>query len=91
MTLLDERDENDDVKFPSWEHSGIRRNDDEARSSFRARLAAASYSRREMATVMVETLRALGYDVSAYDKAEFTDLDRCKSCNCEKPLNRRAR
>lgn len=38
-----------------------------ARASFRARLAAASFSRREMATVMAETLRALGYDMTAWD------------------------
>jgi hypothetical protein len=37
-------------------------------ANFRARLAAASWSRSEMATVMVEALRALGYDMQAWDR-----------------------
>ena len=39
---------------------------------FRARLRAASFSRKHMADVMANTLRELGYDVSAWGGAEWT-------------------
>lgn len=45
------------------------------RLAFRARLRAASYSRDAMAEVMAETLRALGYDLGAWEMREWTDRD----------------
>lgn len=46
-----------------------------SRREFRARLRAASYSRDAMAEVMVETLRALGYDLGAWTLAQWTVTD----------------
>lgn len=43
---------------------------------FRAKLCAASYSDDEMMGVMVETLRGLGYDVTAWDGREWTTVGR---------------
>lgn len=39
---------------------------------FRAQLRVASHSRDAMAVVLADTLRALGYDVSAWDGAQWT-------------------
>lgn len=41
-------------------------------AQFRAQLRAASHSRDAMAVVMATTLRALGYDVSAWDGKQWT-------------------